>query len=47
MENPPPPPPKKKKNNFFLSNWDFLSGIGEKTYFLALGIGPNFDPKIG
>ena len=42
---------KKKKKNFFffffLSNWEFFSGIGKKTYFLALGMGPNFGPKIG
>ena len=43
---------KKKKKKiffffFFLSNWEFLSGIGKKTYCLALGMGPNFGPKIG
>ena len=40
---------KKKKFFFFLllSNWDFFPGIGKKTYFLALGMGPNFGPKIG
>ena len=27
--------------------WEFLSGIGKKTSFLALGMGPNFSPKIG
>ena len=31
-------------------NWggqieNFLSGIGKKTYFLALGMGPNFGSK--
>ena len=24
-----------------------MPGIGKKTYFLALGMGPNFGPKIG
>ena len=35
------------KKMFFLSNWDFLSGIGKKTYFLALGMGPNVGLDIG
>ena len=38
---------KKKIFFFFLSNWEFFSGIGKKTYFLASGMGPNFGPKIG
>ena len=42
---------KKKKKNFFLIFFcqigNFLSGFGKKTYFLALGMGPNFGPKIG
>ena len=44
---------KKKKKNFFFFFFffckigNFLSGIGKKTYFLALGMGPNFGPKIG
>ena len=25
---------------------NFSSGIGKKTYFLALGVGPNFGPKF-
>ena len=32
---------------FFGKIGNFLSGIGKKTYFLALGMGPNFGPKIG
>ena len=37
---------KKKKKIFFFFFFfgkigNFLSGIGEKTYFLALGMGPN------
>ena len=32
---------------FFLSNLEFFPGIGKKTYFWALGMGPNFSPKIG
>ena len=43
---------KKKKKKFFfffffLSNWEFFPGIGKKTYLLAMGMGPNFSPKIG
>ena len=38
---------KKKKKIFFLSNWEFFFWNWEKTYFLALGMGPNFGPKIG
>ena len=42
---------KKKKKIFFFffcgQIGNFLSGIGKKTYFLALGMGPNFGPKIG
>ena len=42
---------KKKKKKifffFFCKIGNFLSGIGKKTYFLALGMGPNFGPKIG
>ena len=40
-------PPPKKFFFFFLSNWEFFSWNWEKTYFLALGMGPNFGPKIG
>ena len=36
---------KKKKKNFFFQIGNFLSGIGKKTCFLALGMGPG--PKIG
>ena len=39
-----------KKKFFFCQIGNFLSGIGKKTYFLALGMGgmgPNFGPKIG
>ena len=39
----PPSPPKKS----FLSNLEFFGWVWEKTYFLALGMGPNFGPKIG
>ena len=42
---------KKKKKFFFFffffSNWEFFAWNWEKTYFLALGMGPNFGPKIG
>ena len=38
---------KKKKKKFLFQIGNFLSGIGKKTYFLALGMGPNFGPKIG
>ena len=46
---------KKNKKKFIFFLWgggggqigNFLSGIGIKTYFLALGMGPNFGPKIG
>ena len=40
---------KNKKKNFFFffcQIGNFFSGIGKKTYFLALGMGPNFGPKI-
>ena len=37
---------KKKKKHFFLSNREFFVWNCEKTYFLALGMGPNFGPKI-
>ena len=37
----------KVENQKKKSNWDFyLSGIGKKTYFLALGMGPNLAPKL-
>ena len=32
---------------FILSNWEFLVWNWGKTYFLALGIGPNLVPKPG
>ena len=35
---------KKKKKN---SNWAFFVLNWEKKYFLALGMGQNFGPKIG
>ena len=31
---------KKKKKKIFFQIGNFLSRIGEKTYFLALGMGP-------
>ena len=37
--------PKKKKKLFFCQIGNFLSGIGVKTYFLTLGMGPNFGHK--
>ena len=53
MEPPPPLPKKtkqnKKKQTFFFcwSNWEFFVSNWEKTpYFLALGMGLNFGPKI-
>ena len=50
MENQTPPPPKKKTQKkqtiFLLSNWEFFVYDWEKKYFLALGLGPNFGPKI-
>ena len=33
METTPPPPPQKKTTLFFLSNWEFLSGIGGNILF--------------
>ena len=41
------PKKKKKKKNLGGSNWDFFVLNWEKTYFLALGMGPKFHPKIG
>ena len=45
---------KKKKIFFFLFLFFFCVKLGifclelgKKTYFLALGMGPNFGPKIG
>ena len=37
----------RTKKFFFFQIGKFMSGIGEKTYFLALGMGPNFGSKIG
>ena len=37
----------ENKKTFFWSNWEFLFGIGKITYFLALGMGLNFRPKMG
>ena len=37
----------EKKKDFFCQIENFLSEIGKKnTYFLALGMGPNFGSKI-
>ena len=30
---------------FFLLNWEIFIWNWEQTYFLALGMGPNFGPK--
>ena len=35
----------KKKKKFFCQIGNFLSGIGKKPYFLALGMGPEFRPQ--
>ena len=47
METLTPPPPPKKNNFFWGSNWEFFVSNWEKKYFMALGMGPKFGPKIG